>query len=147
MQVELSVCTGQTEHNTCSVRSQDITLSGPHSVSPENKDYEKLEEIVRFDSSSSETRDLACVTVRVIRDDILEDTESFIMEIEKVDSSQGYEIRPNHLLVEIQDRNSESSLTHILTAFMFVIGSSCRYLRSPHVVILYCILHVHVYSW
>ena len=73
----------------------------------EKEDYAESELIVRFDSSHTTETAAKCLTIPVLHDDILEDTETFITQINKMDTSLGYRLEPFTVLCDIEDNDSE----------------------------------------
>ena len=69
-----------------------------------NVDYDEAERVVRFDSAE---RGPLCLDVPIVRDDILEDTESFTIELMKVDPELNFQLNPSTVRVVLNDHNSE----------------------------------------
>ena len=87
--------------------------------------------------------DPQCVSVPVIDDDVLEDRETFIMELVKVDSSQDYKLEPFTVIAEIIDNESESldTHTHTHTPYTCLYVHVCLYIR-----LVIMTLHMYVHS-
>ena len=69
-----------------------------------NRDYGGTEEVVTF---MPDSRGPLCHSVPIFRDDILEDSESFTVELHKVNEQLGYGLNPWTTRVVVEDRNSE----------------------------------------
>ena len=73
----------------------------------EKVDFAESERVVTFDSSHTIDSDPECITVAILHDDILEDTETFLMEINKIDKSLKFRLQPFTVICEIVDNDSE----------------------------------------
>lgn len=69
-----------------------------------NRDYSDTEKVVTFMPDSPGP---LCHSVPIFRDDILEDSESFTVELHKVNEQLGYGLNPRTTRVVVEDRNSE----------------------------------------
>ena len=74
----------------------------------EKVDFAESERIVTFDSSHMVASDPECITVAILHDEILEDTETFLMEINKIDKSLKFRLEPYTVICEIVDSDSGS---------------------------------------
>ena len=75
----------------------------------EKVDYAEAERIITFDESYTTASEPECVRVPIFDDDILEDQETYIMEIVKTDLNIDYELLPFTVRCVIDDNDSEWS--------------------------------------
>lgn len=77
-----------------------------------NRDYGEARKVVTF---TPDSRGPLCHSVPIIQDDILEDTESFTVELHKVNEELGYGLNPRTTRVVLEDRNSEFEARDLYT--------------------------------
>ena len=83
--------------------------------STEKLDYGEAEVVLRFNSSTDSP---LCLSVPIINDAVLEDSETYLMEIIRMDYAQEYHIYPSIVPAFIEDNDSElmfSFSQHFLT--------------------------------
>ena len=84
--------------------SLSLSLSLCHT---EKVDYAESERVIRFDSSHTSSSAPECVSIPIIDDDILEDRETYLMEVKKVDEDLPYRLEPFTVYCAIDDNDSE----------------------------------------
>jgi hypothetical protein len=100
---------GAGSHVDVNITTNTDTIDVDARVAVEGRDYGEAERIIRFDSSHTPESEPQCLEIPILEDEVLEDGETYFVELFKVDKRQDFLLRPFTVRAVIEDNDSECS--------------------------------------
>jgi hypothetical protein len=97
---------GAGSHVDVNITTNTDTIDVDARVAVEGRDYGEAERIIRFDSSHTPESEPQCLEIPILEDEVLEDGETYFVELFKVDKRQDFLLRPFTVRAVIEDNDS-----------------------------------------